>query len=312
MSSQILKSPLPYLALIIAHLIWGANFVVAKVTLSEFPPMSLAFLRFSLASLLIAPFFYAQTKKVVIEKKDIPKLITIGLLIITFNITFFFEGITRTTAINASVLTLVIPILSVILGRIFLKEKVNIVNIFGVTVGLLGALVIIGVPEIILGNFAPKEMTGNILIILSSVVWVIGAVISRKMLKKYPSMIVTAIAFLVGTVTFFIPAANEYTQNPGWPNHISVLGLIGLLYMTLLSSISAYFLFEWGLAKTSVIKADLFQYIEPFIAGALAFTLLGEKITTPFIVGSLLIVAGVYIATLAKELHHRSHKTHRN
>jgi len=56
MSSQILSKPLPYIALIIAHLIWGANFVVAKVTLEEFPPMSLAFLRFSIASLLLIPF----------------------------------------------------------------------------------------------------------------------------------------------------------------------------------------------------------------------------------------------------------------
>ena len=123
MSSQIFKKPLPYLALFIAHLIWGANFVVAKITLSEFPPMSLAFLRFSLACLLITPFFYAETKKMSLQKQDIPKLILIGLLIITFNITFFFEGITRTTAINASVLTMIIPILSVIFGWFFPQDK---------------------------------------------------------------------------------------------------------------------------------------------------------------------------------------------
>ena len=50
MTSQILKKPIPYLALILAHLIWGINFIVAKITLQEFPPMSLAFLRFALAS----------------------------------------------------------------------------------------------------------------------------------------------------------------------------------------------------------------------------------------------------------------------
>src|SRR3990167_7897815 len=99
MSSQILSKPLPYLALLIAHLIWGANFVVVKITLQEFPPMSLAFLRFSFASLFLAPFFLAETKKVKINKKDLPKLITIGILIVALNITFFFEGIKRTTAI---------------------------------------------------------------------------------------------------------------------------------------------------------------------------------------------------------------------
>ena len=214
MSSQILKKPIPYIALILAHLIWGANFVVAKITLQEFPPMTLAFFRFAFASLLLAPFFIAETKKVKIDKKDLPKLIAIGIFIITLNITFFFEGIKRTTAINASVLTLVIPLLSVLFGWWFLKEKVFLINLLGIALGLLGALIIIGIPQIFTGTLSTQALTGNILIILASVSWVTGAVISKKILKQYSYLVITAIAFLVGTVTFFIPAGFEYFQNP--------------------------------------------------------------------------------------------------
>ena len=85
MSSGILTKPWPYLALIIAHVIWGANFVVAKVTLQEFPPHTLAFFRFALASLLLAPFFIAQTKKVKIKAADLPKLVAEILIIPPFN-----------------------------------------------------------------------------------------------------------------------------------------------------------------------------------------------------------------------------------
>lgn len=311
MSSQILRKPIPYIALILAHLIWGANFVVAKVTLQEFPPMSLAFLRFALASLFLAPFFLAETKKVKIEKEDLPKLIAIGVLIIALNIAFFFEGIKRTTAIDASFLTLIIPMLSVLLGWWFLKEKVYLVNLFGIALGFLGALVIIGLPQLLVGNVSLEILTGNILIIFAAVSWVLGAFISKKVLSKYSSLVVTAIAFLVGTVVMFIPAAIEYIQNPGWISQITVLGLLGLAYMTLLSSISAYFLFEWGLSKTTIVVADLFQYIEPFIATALAVSLLGEKISTSFSIGGALIAVGVYLGTLAKEAHHRHFKAHR-
>lgn len=316
MSSRIFKTPLPYLALFLAHLIWGANFVVAKVTLQEFPPMSLAFLRFALASLFLAPFFYAYTRKgsprhVKIEKQDLPKLIAIGVLIITLNITFFFEGIKRTSAIDASVLTLIIPILSILTGWWFLKEKVYLINLGGILLGFLGALVIVGVPQLITGGISATMVLGNILIILASVSWVFGALISKGILKKYPSMVVTAIAFIVGTITFILPASLEYLQNPTWPSQITILGLLGLVYMTLLSSISAYFLFEWGLAKTSVGIADLFQYIEPFIATFLAVTILSEKLSPTFLTGSALIGVGVYLGTLAKEAHHRHHKFHR-
>ena len=245
MTSQILKKPIPYLALILAHLIWGINFIVAKITLQEFPPMSLAFLRFALASLLLAPFFLTQTKKVKIDKADLPKLITIGLFVITLNITFFFEGIKRTNVVDASVLTLIIPMLSVLSGWWFLKEKVYLINLLGIAAGLVGALVIVGLPQVFTGTISTQTLTGNLFIVLAATSWVIGATISKKVLKKYPSLIVTAIAFLVGTISMFIPAGIEYIQNPAWVNQVTVLGILGLTFMTLLSSISAYFLFEW-------------------------------------------------------------------
>jgi len=273
--------------------------------------MSLALLRFALASLLLAPFFLSETKKVKIDKKDLPKLIAIGVFIIVLNITFFFEGIKRTTVIDASILTLIVPMLSVLLGWWVLKEKVYLVNLLGIALGLLGALTIIGLPQILTGTIAPEKLTGNILIILASTSWVIGAIISKKILKKYSSLVVTAIAFLVGTVAMFIPASTEYFQNPAWINQVTILGILGLAFMTLLSSISAYFLFEWGLAKTSVTTADLFQYIEPMMATILAVLILGENISSEFLIGAGLIAAGAYLGTLAKEAHHRYHKAHR-
>lgn len=312
MTSQIATKPLPYLALLLAHLIWGANFVVAKVTLQEFPPMSLAFLRFALASLFLAPFFMAQTKKVKIDKKDLPKLVTVGVLIITLNITFFLEGMRKTTAINASILSLTVPILSVLLGWWILKEKINLINLIGIGLGLLGALIIIGLPQLFAGNFAIQSTIGNTLIVLSSIVWVFGAVIAKPILNKYPTIIVTAIAFIVGTLTFFIPAGAEYFQNPGWVNQVTILGLLGVTYMTLLSSISAYFLFEWGLSKTSVFKADLFHYVEPLIAAFLAVSILGERISTSFLIGGGLIAVSAYLGTLSRnrKIHHH-HRAHR-
>lgn len=301
-------------------MIWGVNFVVAKITLAEFPPMSLAFLRFALASLLLAPFFLAETKKassgersrtIKIQKTDLPKLICIGVLIITLNITFFFEGIKRTTVIDASVLTLIIPMLSVLLGWWFLKEKVFLINLFGIALGFVGALVIVGVPQIITGTVSPNMLLGNILIILAAISWVIGATISKRVLKDYSSLIITAIAFLVGTATMFIPASFEYFQNPTWMEGVTILGILGLIFMTLLSSISAYFLFEWGLSKTSVIIADLFQYIEPLVATFLAILILQETVSSSFLLGAAFIAVGVFLGTLYKEAHHRHHKAHR-
>ena len=307
MSSKILTKPWPYLALFIAHTIWGINFVVAKVTLQEFPTYSLAFLRFAIAFILLAPFFIAQTKRVKIKKVDLPKLIWIGLFMVTFNITFFFTGIQKTTAIDASVLTLTIPMLSVLFGWWFLKEHIYTINLAGIALGLLGAVVIVGAPKFLTGTYSTDSLIGNILIVFASISWVAGGTISRKILKTYSSLEVTGIVFLVGVITFLLPAVSEYLKDPTWPSRISTLGFLGLTYMALLSSISAYFLFEWGLSRTSIVAADLFQYWEPFMATFVAVLVLGEEITIPFIIGAILITGGVYMGTLAKEIHHRLH-----
>lgn len=301
------------MALILAHLIWGANFVVAKIVLQEFPPMSLIFLRFAFASLFLAPFLISAGKKIThpsfggkISKQDLPKLIAVGVFAITLNISLFFEGLKRTTAIDASVLTLTLPMFSVLFSWWFLKEKVYFVNLIGIFLGFLGSLVIIGFPQIFTGTISPEAFLGNILIILASIAWVLGAIIAKPLLSKYSSLVVTGVAFLVGTITMVLPSTLEYLRNPAWINQVTILGLLGLTYMILLSSISAYFLFEWGLSKTSVVIADLFQYIEPAVATTLAVLVLGEKISHSFLIGALLIGAGVFMGTLAKrELHHR-------
>ncbi len=270
--------------------------------------MSLIFLRFAFASLFLAPFLISTGKKIKLPKQDLPKLIAVGVFAITLNISFFFEGLKRTTAIDASILTLTLPMFSVLFSWWFLKEKVYFVNLIGIFLGLFGSLVIIGIPQIFTGTISPQAFLGNILIILASVSWVVGAIISKSLMSKYSSLTITGVAFATGTLTIILPAAFEYFQNPSWPSQISILGFMGLSYMILLSSISAYFLFEWGLSKTSVVVADLFQYIEPAIATILAVLILGEKISHSFLIGALLIGFGVFMGTLAKkELHHRQH-----
>lgn len=336
----------PFYALILAHIIWGVSFIVVKLALQEFPPMTLAFLRFGLATLLLFPFliisrdppwtnlrrifsFLPKVKKVkaakensislmegktqeFIDKKDLPRIILIGLLMVSLNIGFFFMGLEKTTVNYASILTLIIPVISVIAGWTILKEKIYVVNIFGVLAGLGGTIVILGVPLISIGaGLSSEVMVGNILIILASLSWVTGALFSKQLLKKYSTLTITFMIFLVGTITFFIPAINEYLQNPAWISHVSYIGVFGVIYATLASSISAYFLFQWGMDQLGLVKADLFQYIEPLVAISLSILLLGEQLRFTFVLGAILIILGVYWATIALPSH-KHHKAHRH
>lgn len=300
-----------YLAIITAHSIWGVNFVVAKLTLAEIPPMSLAFMRFVLAISLLSPFLLTTKKPVKIKKEDLPRLAVIGVLMVTLNIAFFYAGLVRTTISSAATLTMTIPIISVLGGWWFLKEKIYTLNLIGITIGFLGSLLVIGLPSLFLGNHLSSQvLIGNFLIVLASICWVIGATISKKMLGKYSTLTVTAVIFLVGVLSFVVPAVNEFLQHPGWPGQVTIVGILGLLFISIASSICAYFLFEWGLSKLGVIKADLFQYIEPILATILGVLILNEQLKLPSILGIILIALGVYWSTWARP-HHKHHKAHR-
>lgn len=273
--------------------------------------MSLGFLRYGIACLLIIPFLFSlEGKEKRIKIEHLPQLILGALLMASINIAFFYAGLQRTTAINASVLELSIPVLSVIGGWWFLREKIYTANLIGIAISLLGAMSVLGIPLLFFGNFSGREFFGNLLIIFSSVAFVAGSMIMKKMLKIYTPLVITAIVFLTAAVAFILPALMEYLQDPNWILSVTILGIFGLIYITVLSSICAYFLLLWGLSKISVSHANLIQYIEPAVAATLAVPLLGERISFSFIIGTCLIVLGVYWGTLGKEEHHQVHHRH--
>lgn len=311
MNFGLFKLSWPYIALLTAHITWGVTFLISKLALQEIPPMSLAFSRFALALILLLPFILTAKQKVKIEVVDLPKLIGMAILMVTLNIALFYFGLERTTITSASVLTMTIPVLSVLGGWWFLKEKVYLANLLGIFLGLLGAVLVIGLPFIVVGLSPSLEsLLGQFLIILASITWVTGAIISKNLMKKYSTLTLTTVLFAVGAGTFLIPALLEYFQNPLILTKVTYLGLGSIVFLAIAPSICAYFLFEWGLSKLGIIKADLFQYLEPLVATTLGIIVLGEGLRFSFMAGAILIGLGVYWATYKKELH-KHNKAHR-
>ena len=110
--------------------------------------------------------------------------------------------------------------------------------------------------------------------------------------------------FLIGSATFAVPAGLEFVQNPNWISKITILGILGLLFITILSTITAFFFFEWGIEKLGLARAQVFQYIQPAIAATIAVPLLQERVSFSFVIGTILVILGVYWGTLGKEEHH--------
>ena len=286
-----------YLLLTLTAAIWGVAGPVIKATLSFIPPFTFLFWRFLLASIIFLPFFIWLARKEKETLKTLLPIVPIGFLGIPLCLAFVFLGFERTTALDGTVLAALAPIFIVLAGVFFLKEKVTKLEALGLTVAIAGSVVMVSQPLLEGGGFARNNLLGNIFIILSDIVWAGYVVASKKEFKKHSPFIITSVSFFTGLVVIFPFALLE--RGPQIFNfQFSILNsgaLWGLLYMTILSSVIAYFAFELGLKLIEASEATLFAYLQPIFAAPIAVFWLGEKITPPFLMGAAIIALGVFL-----------------
>lgn len=287
------KSNLPYFAVAVACLIWGAASPVFKWSLTNIPPFTLAYLRFSLASLLLLPFAY---KRLHVDKGDIKTIIAIGFTGITLNISFFFLGLERTSSLNSSLIIASEPLFLITFSLIFLKEKIRRNIIFGMLVSLAGFFIVI---EKSLFGENHGTLLGDFFILLATLAYVTSTILSKEIFSKYEAITVTFWSFIVGTLSF-LPLLIYEAMHPLWLTGLKVNGLIGIAFGAVLSSAVAYYLYNWGIKRVDVSKSAVFNYLNPISGILLAIPLLGEKPSFFFIIGSLLVFLGVYVTK-----HHR-------
>lgn len=270
-----------------------------KLTLLSVPLFSLAFIRFFFASLILLPFVY---KKLKIKKDDIPVLTLCAFAGITFNISFFFLGLTLTTALNAGIIVSTLPIFTLIFAILFLKEKITKKLVLGSIIGFLGIGIIIG--QDITKHGLSLSPIGDFMLLLAMFSFVIYEIFSKKLFKKYNPFVITFYAFLIGALSFLPAFIYELSSSSAWINNLPTNAILGIIYGIFFSSLAAYSLWQWGLSKTDAGKAGFFFYLDPVVSTIAAVIILSEKITTPFVLGSILIFLGLFFAEGRLPYHH--------
>lgn len=277
-------------ALIIANVIWGAASPIFKYSLETIPPFTLAFFRFAIATLLILPLVHKELHNFKNEITNWKEIFFYGFAGTTVNITFFFLALRLTDSINAPIIGSTGPILTLIFSILFLREKATNRKILGMVFSFVGILLIIIQP--ILDSGFSGSFLGNLLLVGATLGAVAQTLIGKNITKKYPPLGLTFWCFLIGTITFLFPAFFELNI----PFNFDAKAILGIVFGSLFSSFAAYSLFAWGLSKIEASEAGIFAYIDPIIAIAVAYPLLGEKPSPLFIISALLVFLGIFVA----------------
>lgn len=290
------KYRLAILAIIANTIIWSAASPILKWSIGDAPPFALAFMRFTLASLILLPIVWKSIK---IRLDDVYKILTISLVGIAAHISFYYLGLSLAPSINVPIITSSTP-LFLILGAIFLlHEKPKKKVLFGTLVSLVGVLIIILRP--ILEQASIGSIIGNLYHVLAVITFVAYTILLKKYNLKYPFTTLLFWMFFFGALALFPLYLIETQTVPSF--HIDMRSLIGILYGTIFSSLLGYFFYNYAAKYIKANEIGIFSYTEPFITALIALPLLGENITFSYLLGALFVFAGIVIAEGRLQFH---------
>ncbi len=294
-------------AVLAAQTIWGIAGPLVKITLNNVPPFGLMFFRFLLVTLLLFPIyeFRLRFQEKPKSRQDLWNIFLVGFFAVFANIAFYFVGQRLTTVIDAWVITSTGTPFVILLSYLFFKERLQPLVYFGAILAFLGTLVVIGAPIL---TFGSGSFLGNILMLGSTLAGAIPFfLIKRLVAREFHPLTLTYYFFLIGLILSLPLFVWEYLQNPTWLLTIQPKSLLTISYLALGSSIGAYSLQNFGLKFLSPSITATLGYTSAIVAIGLSIIFLHELLTSFFILGTTLVIIGLFLA----ETRHPSHPIHK-
>ena len=280
-----------YLVLLLQSLFASGTHLVAKVAARDVEPFTLTLVRSLIAAGAVSLLMLIRGRFPRIRREDWPLVLFLSFLAIPLNQFMFLWGIGSTTPSNAALLYATTPILVLLFSRWLLGERLTRRKLIGVGLGFAGVLVVI----LERGVDASMQYVGGNLIIYGAVLaWGLYTVLGKKLIAQYGPLDASAVTLLSGTLIFLpigiVPALRfDYETLGVW-----TWGQI--FYLGVITSVVAYLLWYYALARVEAGKAALFANLQPILTAVLAVALLGQEITIQFIVGGVVVILGVIIA----------------
>jgi drug/metabolite transporter (DMT)-like permease len=268
-------------------LLWSSAFVGIKMALVSYSPGALALLRFLVASLCMAILYYRQSNEAEIPWRDRIQLMIVGMAGIgIYNVCLNYGELSVSAGIASFIIGLM-PVITVLLSLVFLKERMNIGTWSGIIISLLGLFLLTA------GEGVDSSMTKGILFILiSALVGSIQTIAKKRFLKKYSSIKVISWVIWGGTMFLlaYFPDLIQELQKAEYQTTAVVV------YLGIFPGAVAYSAWTYILKKIPAAKASISLYTLPFASTILGFLLLGEQPSLISLTGGGIALLGALIA----------------
>ena len=279
-----------YLLILLAIIFWGTSFVATKTVLHEIKPVTIIILRLILASILLTIIALSTRRKFSINFKS-HSWIFILALVAVFHLWIQVTGLQYTTAANTGWIIGTAPVFMAILGFVFYKEKITLLQFLGILVAVAGLLLLIGKGDIT--NIGLIENQGDLLVLGSAFTWGVYSMVNKKISLSYSPLMTILYLFLMMAV-IIIPF-NLNSEVISSVINLSLNSWMWILFLGIFCSGIAYVIWAQALRDMESAKVGAFLYFEPLVTVIAAWFFLREDITLLMIFSGLLITAGVFI-----------------
>ena len=284
----------PALLMVFVNVCWGLSFLLSKHGLNVgFTPMSLALFRYVFAFLslvLVSGVSHgrsrSQRKKAVLpDQRDVLPLILSGLTGITLYYFFEYNGIRRTSTVDASLILAAIPIMTMGADALVFKRPLRRVEVLGAVISLVG----VGLVVLSGSNTGTGSLVGNLFVVGAGVVWVAYIFLCRDLRARYDSLQMNLWQSLVGMVAMVPLALLEGVSLP----QIPLSGWLSALGLGVVCSALCYVLYGHAVRQLTPLQGSIFINIIPLTAMGAGVLFLSETLTLSSVVGGVLILLSI-------------------
>lgn len=275
-------------------LIWGVNFIIAKVALRHLDPVTLASFRVVLSAVLILPVYLASPqRKRNFSRGDVWEFVKLGLFGVAINQMCFTIGINYTTVSHSALIVGMGPIYVLMLAWLLGLESMTWKKIIGMVLAFSGVVVLAGEHGLSLQG---GSLLGDLITLAGSWGFAFYVVLGKKVAPRFDSVEMNTFNYLTGAV-LILPVAVRQALVLDW-RAVAWPGWAGLLFMAAFASVVAYLIYFWALRHVAASRLAAFSYLLPVLATLLGILFLGEPVTKHLLIGGGLVMAGVYIAEI--------------
>lgn len=292
------KRTLALIGATLVSVIYGVTFTIAKDVMPAFvKPFGFIVMRVGISAVLfwLCALFAGKEK---IALADFPRIAAAAFFGVALNMLTFFEGLSLTSPIMASVLMVTTPMIVLVLSAIIMKEKIVGKKALGILLGLAGTVVLILYGRTV--GTGENALWGNFLVFVNAVSYGLYLIIVKKLMEKYNAFAFVKWIYLFGFIMVLPFGWSQLAQ-------VDVISMpfgiaVRIAFVVVISTFLTYLLNLLSMKELKPTTVAVFIYLQPFFATVFAIGLGKDELSLIKLLSALLIFTGVYLVTMTKKV----------